>query len=51
VRVLESGVAKTGFHQLAIDRGNNGGELRSGVYFLRLRIGSETRTRSVVIAE
>jgi hypothetical protein len=46
VATLVDGVAEAGTHVLTFD----GSELASGVYLLRLRIGSEVRTERMVIA-
>jgi hypothetical protein len=50
VRSLYDGPAATGRHSLGWDgRDDTGRRLPSGVYFARLSLGDETRTRRLVL--
>jgi len=50
VRVLERGIARPGRHSVAWDlRDESGATTQAGVYFARLTLGPEVRTRKLVV--
>jgi len=50
-RTLDRGPATAGWHRFVADLHAGGQRLPKGVYFLRIRVGSESRSRTILLLD